>query len=315
MRLRSWSIGCVLLLAAVPLRAAGQDEPENGKPSSPVKVVPVWPGAAPGSEDWTQEEVEYRNGWDHKRMVRNIVRPTLFAYLPDPSKAVGTAVIICPGGAFRFLSWESEGTEVAEWLRARGVAAFVLRYRLKHTGATPDQVLDSVVEAKGRAVASPPKIDELAIADGRQAVKLVRRRAAEWGIAPDRIGLMGFSAGGVVTMGVVNGHDAESRPDFAAPIYGGGRPKGTKVPADAPPLFILCASDDDYAATASARLYSDWKNAGVPAELHIFSKGGHGFGMNKRGLPVDGWIERLGDWLRSQGLLTPAPKAAATAPD
>ena len=135
-------------------------------------------------------------------------------------------------------------------------------------------------------------------------MKVVRQRASEWGIAPDRIGILGFSAGGMVTMGVVMQSDGESRPNFAAPIYGGST-GGAAVPANAPPLFILCADDDALMAAGSARLYSEWKAAKKSAELHIYSKGGHGFGMNRRGLPVDNWIERFGDWLGTQGLLKP----------
>ena len=140
------------------------------------------------------------------------------------------------------------------------------------------------------------------MADGAQAVKLVRQRAAEWGIAPDRIGLIGFSAGGMLTMGVVMKNDAASRPNFAAPIYGGVT-NGQTVAADAPPLFIAVASDDPVAAVSSAKLFLEWKAAGRSAELHIYSQGGHGFGMTKRGLPVDGWVERFGEWLQIQGLL------------
>ena len=132
----------------------------------------------------------------------------------------------------------------------------------------------------------------------------MRQRAAEWGIRKDRIGILGFSAGGAVTMGVVMTNDAESRPDFAAPIYGGST-SGAPVPANSPPLFILVADDDNGAAMGSAKLYTEWKSAGRSAELHIYSKGGHGFGMNKRGLPVDSWIERFGEWLGVQGLFTP----------
>jgi acetyl esterase/lipase len=117
-----------------------------------------------------------------------------------------------------------------------------------------------------------------------------------------RVGIMGFSAGGMVTMGVVIDHDKESRPDFAAPIYGGGT-GGAKVPADAPPLFIRCASGDGLAAAGSARLYAEWKAAGRPVEPHIYEKGGHGFGMTPRGLPVDHLIERCGDWLGQRELL------------
>lgn len=282
--------------------------------SAQQTVIPVWPGVAPGSESWKQQEVTYLNG--KQKMVRNVVTPTLTAYLPERAKANGTAVVVCPGGGFHFLSWDSEGTEVAKWLQARGVAAFVLKYRLIDTGATEPEfqrhldILFGRKSADGKEVVQTPAeeaerkaIPALASADGSQALKLVRQRAAEWGITSNRIGILGFSAGGAVTMGVVMKHDAESLPNFAAPIYGGGT-GGAPIPADAPPLFILVANDDVGASIGSARLYSEWKTAGKSAELHIYSKGGHGFGMNQRGLPVDTWIERFGDWLRVQGLLT-----------
>ena len=146
------------------------------------------------------------------------------------------------------------------------------------------------------------RLTPLVLADGQQAVRVVRRRAADWGLSPQRIGMMGFSAGGRVTESVALQHDADTRPDFAAVIYGAGK-GGPPVPADAPPLFVLCADDDLMASPRSVRLYSDWKAAGHPVELHIYSKGGHGFGMTKQGLPTDSWIERFGDWLQTQGLL------------
>jgi acetyl esterase/lipase len=247
-------------------------------------------------------------------MVRNVVTPTLTAYLPERGRSTGTAVVICPGGGFHFLSWDSEGVEVAEWLRDRGVSAFVLKYRLIDTGATEEELQKHLAQLFGRPGAPVPtpaqarerrEIPALAAADGRQAMTVVRRRASEWGIAPDRIGILGFSAGGVVAMGAVMEHDAGSRPSFAAAIYGGGT-EGAAVPADAPPLFILVADDDKGASPGSVKLYSEWKAAGKPVELHVYSKGGHGFGMNKRGLPVDSWIERFGDWLAVQGLLKAA---------
>ena len=282
------------------------------------QVIPVWPGVAPGSECWTHKEVDYRDG-GKRQMVRNVVTPTLTAYLPAHDKATGTAVVICPGGGFHFLSWDSEGIEVAKWLQERGVAAFVLKYRLLNTGATEEEYQQHVAALFGKSVPQDSKtgpvvhlatdaerkqLVALAIADGRQAMQVVRQRAAEWGITPDRIGILGFSAGSAVTMGVVMDHTAESRPNFAAPIYGGST-GGVPVPADAPALFILVADDDKPNAIGSARLYSEWKAADKSVELHIYAKGGHVFGMNKRGLPVDTWIERLGDWLASQGLLKP----------
>ena len=296
-----WCVALVASATAGP--AAAVHEP----------VIPVWPGAAPGSETWVQKEVGYLNG--KQRMVRNVVTPTLTAYLPDPAKASGTGVVVCPGGGFHFLSWDSEGAEVGRWLKEHGVAAFVLKYRVIDTGATEQEFQKRVGQlfrgAAGMAELTPEQARErreipgLAGADGRQAMRVVRKRAAEWGIAPDRIGILGFSAGGAVAMDVVMSHDDESRPNFAAPIYGGST-GGAPVPTDGPPLFILVANDDTGAALGSAKLYTEWKAAGKVAELHIYSRGGHGFGMNKRGLPVDSWIERFGDWLGVQGLLKPA---------
>lgn len=303
------TIACGLVLSLLGFSVAGIAQQQ---------VIPVWPGVAPGSENWTQREISYGNAI-MGQMVRNVVRPTLAAYFPEKAKANGTAVIICPGGAFRFLSWQSEGTQVAEWLAERGVAAFVLKYRLMDTGPTEETLRQSMEElyrslSKNPIRSGAPEewrgIVALASADGRQAIKVVREHAGQWGINPERIGIMGFSAGGMTTMGVVMNHDADSRPNFAAPIYGGGT-DGAKIPEDAPPLFILAASDDPISAS-SLQLYSDWKAAGRTAELHIYAKGGHGFGMRKRGLPVDHWIDRLGDWLAAQGFLNPpAPPPSA----
>jgi acetyl esterase/lipase len=276
-------------------------------------VIPLYTGVAPGSENAKQKEVSFVNP-DKQTRIRNVTQPTLTAYLPERGKANGTAIIVAPGGGFMHLAIEKEGSDIARWLQARGVAAFVLKYRLMDTGTEEEYRQRSA--ATGRATqpnstapATPPAPNparqqavEFAAADGAQAVKLVRQRAAEWGIAPDRIGLMGFSAGGMLTMGVVMKNDAASRPNFAAPIYGGAT-NGQTVAADAPPLFIAVASDDPIAAVSSAKLYLEWKAAGRSAELHIYSQGGHGFGMTKRGLPVDGWVERFGEWLHIQGLL------------
>jgi acetyl esterase/lipase len=274
--------------------------------STQVEAIPVWPGVAPGSEGWTQQEVTYLVGQQELR-VRNITRPSLTPFFPNPEAANGTAVIICPGGAFRFLSWWSEGTAVAEWLAARGVTCFVLKYRLVETAAGEAEFQQQMADRRNRGKAVPNVIAtisstvELAVADGRQAVKIVRQRAGEWNLSPDRIGLLGFSAGARLTMGVVMDCDADSRPDFAAPIYGGGT--GDKpVPAAAPPLFILGATDDRITA-GGPQLYSAWREAGHSAELHLYAQGGHGFGMKTQNLPIDTWIERFGDWLGAQGLL------------
>jgi len=299
-----WRVACRTLIAffAVSMAVRAQQQ-----------VIPVWTGAAPGSENWTQKEqtTVFPGHPAGGSLVRNVTLPTLTAFLPDPSNANGTAVVVCPGGGFHFLSWNSEGTEVAKWLSVHGIAAFVLKYRLVDTGPTEEDFQKSVAAlfssiGKGGGLSEPMRqVRPLAIADGREAVKVVRQHASEWQIDPHRIGLMGFSAGGVVTMGVVLDHDASSRPDFAAPVYGAGIAEGETIPADAMPLFILCASDDSIAAAGSVATYSKWKAAGYSVELHVYAKGGHGFGMNQQGLPSDHWIERFNDWLMEEGLLGP----------
>jgi len=272
------------------------------------KVIPLWPGAAPGSENWTYHEQTVQPPGSHARAVVNVSRPTLTVYLPEPSKANGTAVIVCPGGGFHFLAIDNEGTEVAHWLTARGVTAFLLKYRLYHTNpADYAKETREDIANRDKMMAIMKTLGPMVLADGQQAVRIVRRRAAEWKIDPNRIGTIGFSAGGYVSADVALHHDAASRPDFAAAIYP-ALPPNAIVPPDAPPMFIACASDDPLVPplTNSVRLYTLWKIAGIPAELHVYAHGGHGFGMRKRGLPVDHWIDAYGEWLRSQGLLKPA---------
>ncbi|HKD09236.1 MAG TPA: alpha/beta hydrolase [Bryobacteraceae bacterium] len=284
------------------------------------QVVPLWSGAAPGSEAWTQKEIEYKDQRG-EAMVRNVVAPSLTVFLPEKSIATGTGIIVAPGGGFRFLSWDSEGTKVAKWLNEHGVAAFVLKYRVAETPADPKEFQEQMNAMFGRLRSTvgrgaPPQPNSqtnsgrganqptipLAVADGKQAMRIVRQHAAEWGVAPDKVGLIGFSAGAILTTGVLTSYDAETRPSFAASIYGMTVDE-SKVPADAPPLFILCAEDDPLLpATGSSSLFAAWKNTGHLAELHIYSKGGHGFGMHQQGLPVDHWIDRFGDWLAMQGL-------------
>jgi acetyl esterase/lipase len=267
-------------------------------------AIPLWPHGAPGSEDWTQQEQE-TVGFPPMdiRVVRNIAQPTLTAFLPNRAAATGTAAVVCPGGAFHFLAIDHEGLDVARWLNARGIAALVLRYRVLETAVRDEDFMRELGEHmadRGWMRDRMPKIGALAVADGLQAVRVVRRRAAEWGIAPDRIGIMGFSAGGVVTTGVAAQYDAESRPSFAAPIYTAPW-EVAEIPADAPPLFIALASDDQMAVDASLPLYTRWQAAGRSAELHIYARGGHGFGMLKHGVPADAWIERFGEWLQGEG--------------
>lgn len=263
------------------------------------QVIPLWADGEIDTTGWDQPEaIAYLQSG--LKVIRNVVNPTLTAYLPDPAVATGTAVIVAPGGAYHFLAFEHEGTSVAAWLNARGIAAFMLKYRLVQTGNDFPQIVDKNLndpQAREKLIAP---VFPLMAADGCQAVRLVRARAAEWGIQPEKIGLMGFSAGGNLTLNVTLHYDASSRPDFAAPIYAAPPPEGP-VLADAPPLFLLCAADDDMASAVCMRYYAEWREAGHPVELHIYAQGGHGFGMNVQGLPSDAWIERFAEWLKAQG--------------
>ena len=262
------------------------------------QVVPLYPGAAPGSETWTWSESE-QPGDDGLRRVANVTRPTLTVYLPGKDKANGTGVVVCPGGGFRHLAIHHEGEDVARWLNAQGVAAFVLKYRVMRTGDAGEK--DEDVVARRRAEVIPR-----AVADGLEAIRLVRRRAAEWGVRKERIGILGFSAGGWVATAVTLQGRADTRPDFSAPIYA-AMPEAITVPPTPPPLFLVHAGDDSSVATTrtSIRLYTAWKQAGASAELHIYANGGHGFGMRKQSLPVDTWTSRLRDWMAAQGLTAP----------
>jgi len=267
--------------------------PTSGQP----QIIPLWEERELGTtgQDQAEEIAFLQSGL---KVIRNVSHPSLTAYLPDPAIATGTAVIVCPGGAYHFLAYEHEGTEVARWLNARGIAAFMLKYRLVKTGSDFPQCVDEHLNDPHLMKALVEPLFPLITADGCQAVRLVRARAPEWGIRPDRIGLLGFSAGGMLALSVALQFDTSSRPDFAAPIYS-APPPDAPVPTNAPPLFLLCAADDDMASAVSTRSYSAWRAASQPVELHIYANGGHGFGMNKQSLPSDGWIDRFAEWLQA----------------
>lgn len=267
------------------------------------KVVRLYDGPAPGSESWKHHEQENNKNLWQTRVVYNVAEPTLTVVAADPAKTVGTGLVICPGGGFHALSIDSEGLDVARWLAARGVTCFVLKYRLVE--CKTDDPTSEIMTKGNRLEGDVRPIVKLAMADGLAAVGYVRRHASEYGLIPNRIGIMGFSAGGTVTASVIYNYTPETRPDFAAPIYlqYEWAPK-EGVPADAPPLFILAATDDPLGlAPHSVNLYSDWTKAKKSAELHLLAKGGHGFGMRKQNLPSDNWIELFAVWLDGQGLM------------
>jgi acetyl esterase/lipase len=259
--------------------------------------LPVWPGDAPGSEAWRQIEAETTAPWGPDRLVRNVVRPTLEPFLPERPSGLGA--IVCPGGGFHFHSIDKEGTDVARWLRDHGVAAFVLRYRLRET-PVDDAGFRTVIGELMVRRAQMEAVRPLGVADAVQALSVVRARAGELGVEPARLGLIGFSAGGMVATAAAVDPDPSRRPAFAGVIY--GAPWETPpVPLDAPPLFQAVAADD-FLVDHCIELHRAWIWSERSSELHVYAKGGHGFGMNKRGLPIDGWLDRLWGWFAGEGL-------------
>ena len=254
-----------------------------------AQTVNVWPGVAPGSERWTQKEVTIANT-PLGAVILNVVTPTLTAYLPARDKATGTGIIIAPGGAFVALAIDLEANSIARSLQARGIAAFVLKYRTveKRSEGIPQMDMDTA----GR----------YGIADGIQALKVVRAHAAEWGVSPNRIGFMGFSAGAMVTSGAVLQPDSAGRPNFAALIYGAPFGVIPPIPAKLPPLFLAWAQDDAVAGDFVRKFYDALTHAGQRPEVHIYSAGGHGFGVKKQGTSSDHWLDDFYNWLDAQGL-------------
>ncbi len=268
-------------------------------PPAGPQTLALYPGAAPGSEAWDWRETAAMGEKDGILRIANVTRPAVSVFLPERGRATGAGVVVVPGGGFRILAFNHEGTEVAEWLNSLGVAAFLLKYRVMRTDDLAGISKQEQDERRKQAMA-------FGVADAMEAVRLVKRRAAEWGVDADRIGILGFSAGGYITANVALTEDAEARPAFAVPVYA-YFPEERPVPAGAPPLLAIHAADDRTVPAAhSIRLFQMWRQAGRPSELHIFERGGHGFGMRRQGQPVDGWTERVREWLASQGMLTTA---------
>ena len=236
----------------------------------------------PAGEEWYTPPADNQHVKSPaEKWVRKVTQPVMEVY--PVAKPNGAAVIVAPGGGFSILAIEHEGRDVARWLNERGVSAFVLRYR---------------VGLESREISQ-----KAAIEDGLLALKTVRERAAEWKLDTKRIGVMGFSAGGYLTVGVATRYTPESRPDFAISIYAVA-PEGYQVPSDAPPLFIAVAYDDNPRMTSTATgLLDNWKKAKIPAELHVFRDGGHGFGMNKKGKSCDVWTDLLAHWMTESGFI------------
>lgn len=276
------------------------------------ETIRLWEGKAPGSEKWTHQEKTstFPGGGT---IVQDVVDPTITAYLPDPSTANGAAVIVCPGGAFRMLSLDGEGKNVAEWLTSKGFAAFVLKYRLyKDDGSKgmmapkiPSEIKLPLKNANANPAPDNQELNNvihLATSDGQQAIRLVRRNAKKWNINPAKIGIMGFSAGGGVAVGTALLDDPEGYPNFIVSLYGPSM-VDVCVPANAPPLFIAVAANHKPVSMGCVALYNIWNEAGKSAELHVFSKGTGPFSIKKQGLPSDAWPELFMVWIKGEGLI------------
>jgi acetyl esterase/lipase len=299
----------VALLVAtvmVPAFAAGAEEP---------LTVNVWPDKAPGEKGQISKEKESK-GKDPSgkpiRILTNVTVPTLTVLKPAKDKDTGAAVVIAPGGGYNILAWDLEGEEVAAWLNSIGVTGIVLKYRVPRREGTPGDK-------------PPPQ----ALMDAQRAISLVRDKAKDWGIDPKRIGMLGFSAGGHLTAWTSTNFDKRSyeaiddvdkvscRPDFTVLIYPGyllakGKDElapDIRVSKETPPTFFAHAADDGVPAQASVVMYQALKKAKVPAELHVYSKGGHGFGLRPSDKPCSSWPQRCAEWMKAQGFLKASPSS------
>jgi acetyl esterase/lipase len=312
-RLRGACLAGILLLGQT---AQAQDKPPKTtfddfarmaranppRPTAPPAIEPI-SLAATGSRQSDVWETMFG-----QLSLRNVTQPALYPVLPPAGKANGTALVIAPGGGFLSLSFDSEGLAVARYLAARGVTCFVLAYRLDPTPKDPAAFLDtverrfaSVTPNSTRTVLKDDGAQVMAQADGLAAIRYVRAHAKDFGIAADRIGMLGFSAGARTTMNVVTSYDAPARPDFIGVMYGvsSGRP----VPQDAPPAFVALAADDPLSGHAGVPIFEEWRAAGKPVELHVYAAGGHGFGMRKTCTCADHWIDDFVVWMQAMKLL------------
>lgn len=312
----------VLAVSLTVFAANAQTEVADSSAKEP-STIKLWPGKAPGSEDWTFSE-KVSVGPGGSKTYSNVVDPTLTVYLPDPEKANGAAIILCPGGAMRMLGF-AETEQTAEWLNAKGIAAFILKYRV-----VPDQPISpaadrpagprrapggmmgmggelsfrEILSRNGNANPAPDnpdhlKVIQMAIADGQQAIRILRRDAAKYNINPERIGILGFSAGGGVAIGTAVTESEDGMPNFVATVYGPSL-VDVKVPEDGAPLFVAVMDGHFNVTNGCMVLAALWKEANRPVEMHLYD---HGNGAAS-GMPISSWTDRLYDWLQRRGMVT-----------
>jgi endo-1,4-beta-xylanase len=257
--------------------------------AAPVEMA-VWPGIAPGSENVTAPETSEERGKNGvvDRALRQVSKPTITLYLPDKSVATGAALLIAPGGAFEHVTIDREGNDIARWLVTQGIAGIVLKYRLPHTPGQSYTV-------------------DTAMADAMQALRDIRDRASEWGIDPARLGMIGFSAGGNLTALAAAWPDAAQRPAYVGLIYPLIPKNFGGVPANAPRAFLVQADDDMLGTENALRFYQAERAQKIPAELHFFPNGGHGFSLGRPGTTTVAWPKLFRDWLASIGAVPARP--------
>jgi acetyl esterase/lipase len=274
-------------------------------------VLDLWPDKAPGDKTDIGEEKVTEGKGDHPGIdqITNVSKPTLTVYRPAKDADTGAAVVIAPGGGYRVLAWSKEGVEVAEWLNSIGVTGIVLKYRVPRRADSP--------------MDAPPV---QALMDAQRAVSLVRSKAKEWDLDPNRIGMLGFSAGGHLTAWASTNFDKRAyepiddvdkvgcRPDFAVLVYPGGLTAKDseglspeiRVSKETPPTYITVAADDKGAAEGSRRVFEALKKVDVPADLKVYETGGHGFGLRHSDKECSTWPQRCADWMKARGLLKKA---------
>ena len=275
-------------------------------------VYQIYDGAAPGSETAGYPEVVRDLGSDVR--VMNVSVPTITVYKPEKSSDTGAAVIIAPGGANLYLSWNSEGVNVARWLQQHGVTGIVLKYRTSFLGETEEEINASLAAFNNRRRGPAPEGNAAAQApspagntpaapqktiqgdDGRQAVTYVREHAAKLGIDPNKIGLIGFSAGSALTVNVMNFHDVDSRPDVVGLFYGYGN---LVMPEDPMPVFICGPQFDLFPPDGAVNIYKKYHEKHLPAELHFITASSHGGGLKHNGQHWDEWIDIFYNFLKA----------------
>jgi len=291
-----------LLVSAAPISGWAQNDtmtpiPTPDQPNAIILGTGKLPEAT-AEESWHSQYGSV--------FARNVSIATLTPFLPSKEKATGAAVIVAPGGGFRTLSMENEGWDVAEALVEKGVAVFVLKYRLNPTPADMPgfeasmRQMFSGTARRAPATTDPSQVLAPQIADATAAFTLIRSRAKEWNVDPSKVGMIGFSAGAMLTLSTTL-YGKDVKPAFIGNIY--GPLNAVTVPTDAPPLFIALAADDPFFANSGFGLIESWKTAKRPVEFHLFEQGGHGFGMYPKETTSTGWFGSFAAWLKMHGYI------------